>query len=1033
MNLTRIALKFNRVTLLSLGVIFIMGLLAYDQLARDSMPPFTVRTASIVTTFAGAGPEKIESLITDKIEKVAQEIAEVKYIASTSRTALSQVTVTLKDDVPPEGLQPIWDRLRRKVDQIKNDLPDEASEPNVKDDDIGVTYGIFVGLESDGFANSELKEYAEDLRDKIIQLDEAAKVDIGGIVEERIFIDYNDAELAKLGLSSSQLRNTISATNIVIPAGSIVLKGEEISLEASGNLESVEELENMLIPLSNGESVYLKEITTIRRAYVSPREEIVRIDGYEGMALYVSLKENANIIHLGEKVDLLLADYNEGLPLGISAIRLASQDAFVEGSVNDFVSNVIQSILIVLIVMFIFMGFRLGLVVATLIPMTILATLFLMDIFTIGLNQVSLAALIMALGLLVDNAIVMAESILVKMEKGTDRFEAAYQSGKELFTPLLISSLTTSAAFLAFYLAESTMGDIMGPLFSVVTIALLSSWVCTMTVVPLMAITIIKVKKKKAKTKEEEKEGGIFGWLKKYYRIMLMGALRRRLLTIGICVGALVLAVYGIGFVPVIFMPDSERNLITLDMNLPLGTSIETTELEVDRIESYLKDSLFADANEGNGVTSWSTYIGKGPNSYDLGYSPGEANSGYAHFLINTSSNLANDQLIEQLDAFCFRNIPDAQVTVKRLGTGGGAAFPIQIRLSGEDTKELFEIASQVKSKLIATGGSKNIDDNWGPRIKKFYVDINQDKLRRNGLTNQDLAVSLRTVLSGTNVGEFREEDNSIPIVMQATGGGSIDYSTIESLSIFSQNSGKNVSFAEVATLVPQWEYAKILRRDLKRTMTIQAGLKDGFTAPDITDELVPWLEEEKANWPKGFAYELGGDSESSGDAMGAIIEKLPIAGFIIILLLVVQFNSMRKSAVILATIPMGLIGVTFGLLITGSFYSFTAFLGIISLAGIVINDSIVLMDKINIQIEHYKKPPATAIVHASIDKLRPVILTTLTTSLGLVPLWIGGGAMWQPMAIGMIFGLLFATFVILLMVPVLYALFFRVNYRNYS
>ncbi|MEM0997748.1 MAG: efflux RND transporter permease subunit [Bacteroidota bacterium] len=1023
MNLTRFALKNDRITLLALALIAILGLLSYNELARDSMPPFTVRTANVITTFPGAGPEKIEALITDKIETAAQEIPEVKYIASTSRTALSQVTVALKDDVPPEDLQAIWDRLRRKIDLIVDDFPDGTNEPEIKDEDIGVVYGIFVGLTSDGFENPELRDYADDLRNRIIQLDDAAKVEIGGIVDERIFIDYNDAELARLGLSSGQLTNTIAATNIVIPAGNITLAGEEVGLEPSGNLESVEDLENMLIPLANGESVRLKEIAVVRRAYITPREEIVRVNGFEGQALYVSLKENANIIELGRQVDQLLVEYNRTLPVGIEAIRLASQDAFVEGSVNDFVNNVIQSVIIVLLVMFAFMGVRMGLVVAALIPMTIICTIFMMDTFSIGLNQVSLAALIMALGLLVDNAIVMAESILVKMEKGVPKQEAAFQSGKELFTPLLISSLTTSAAFLAFFLAESTMGDIMGPLFSVISIALISSWLFTMTAIPMLSLAILKVKQKK-----KEENDGIFGVLGKYYRVLLLGSLHRRWLTVAVCVVGFGLAIFGMTFVPVIFMPDSDRNLVTLDMNLPLGTSIETTERQVDLLETFLRDSLMA-GDEVEGVIDWSTYIGKGPKSYDLGYNPGEQNSGYAHMLINTSTDQVNGELIRRLDNFCFFNLPDAQVKVKRLGTGGGASVPIQIRLAGDEAGDLFEVAAQIKRQLNAIPGTKNVDDNWGPRIKKFFVQVNEDKLRRNGLTNQDLAVSLRTVLAGTNVGEFREDNNSIPIVMQAKGGGKLDYSTIESLSIFAQASGRNVPLAEVATLVPQWEYAKVLRRDLKRNLTVEASVNDGFTAAGIIEQLTSWMDETQADWPGDVTYELGGDDESRGDAMGAVMEKLPLAGFIIIMLLVIQFNSFRKSFIILATIPLGIIGVTFGLLITGEVYSFTSFLGVISLAGIVINDSIVLMDKIDIQINRYKKPPAEGIVQASVDKLRPVILTTLTTSLGLIPLWIGGGDMWRPMAVGMIFGLLFATFVILLFVPVLYALLFRVNY----
>lgn len=1022
MNLTKLAIENNRVTYILLFLIMVMGLIGYNNLPRNSMPPYTIRVASVVTSFPGAGPERVEMLISDKIEKVAQEIPEAKYISSESRTGLSVVTIALKDNVPKEDLQPIWDRIRRKVDAIKPDLPSGIHGPNVKDEDVGVVYGIIVGLESDGFSYAEKKEYADILRNELIALNDAAKVEIGGIAEERIFVDFNDAELSKYGLSGSQIKNHVSATNIIIPAGQVNLGDERIIMEPTGNLTSVEDIKNTLIPIGkSGETIKLGDITTIRRDYVDPRESIVKIDGEEGLALYISLKEGANITKLGKNVDKLLISFNESLPVGLSAKRLASQDGDVALTIANFVENVIQSIVIVLLVMLLFLGLRTGFVVASLIPFAILCTLMLMDMFNVGLNQVSLAALIMALGMLVDNAIVMAESMIVRMEKGETATQSAISASKELLVPLLISSLTTSAAFLAFFLAESVMGEMMGQLFSVITMALISSWIMALTVIPLLAIVLMKVKKK-----QEKKRDSLFDKLNIYYNQLLKQTLAKPVLTLFIIVLLFILSIFGFGYIPFNFMPDSERNLVTLDLNLPLGTSIKTSEKEIAKIERFLSDSLLVNSDREKGVTDWSTYVGKGPKSYDLGYAPGEANSGYGHLLLNTSSGQDNQMVINALEIFCFNNLPDAQTTIKRLGSGGGASTPVQIRLRGPDIKQLYIMVNALKEKLYTIPGTKNVDDDWGPKIKKLVVQINQTQLGQSGLTNQDIAVSLNTFLSGQNVGDFREEDNTIPIIMQAHGHDNISFDKLESLSIFSQNSGKNIPLAQVATIVPEWQYPKILRRDLKRKITVNCQLQPGFTASDITSKLTPWLEQQKRVWQNGYSYELGGEAESSSEAMGAVSAKLPLAALIILFLLVLQFNSIRKTTIVLSTIPLGIIGVIGGLLVTGASFSFTAFLGVISLAGIVINNAIVLLDRIAIELTEFKRSVAEAITAASNERFRPILLTTFTTSLGLIPLWIGGGAMWEPMAIGIIFGLLFATVISLIFVPVMYKLFYK-------
>ena len=605
------------------------------------------------------------------------------------------------------------------------------------------------------------------------------------------------------------------------------------------------------------------------------------------------------------------------------------------------------------------------------------------------------------------------------MEKGEPRIDAAIETGKELMIPLLISSLTTSAAFLSFYISDSVMAEVMGNLFVIITIVLISSWLISLSLIPLLAILIIKIKKDKKKS--------IFDTWNVYYKKIIVASLKRPYLVILFVVILFFVSLFSFRFIPTMFMPSSDRDLVFIELNLPLGSRIETTEQNINDIEQFIKDSLLVNQNRERGILNWSSFIGIGPNAYDRGYSPGEQSSGYAHILINTSKFEDNQLVMSKLDNFCFNNLLDAQVSVRQLGTGG-SAVPIEIRLSGNDPDKLFALSGEIKKHLNTMDGTKNVDDDWGPKIKKFYIKVNQSKLSRSGLTNNDIAVSLNTVLSGFKVGDYREGEDIFSIEMRAKNSNTISYDNIESLTIFSQISGKNVPLGQVASVIPEWQYAKILRRNLKRTITVQSQVQKGVVASGVMNKILPWLEKESKNWPTGYSYEVGGDSEGKKEAMGSIIAKLPISFLIIILLLVLQFNSVRKTIIIISTIPFGLIGLVAGLLIAQSFFSFTAFLGLISLAGIIINNAIVLVDRIEIEQVENKLSPYDSILQATGERFRPILLTTFTTSFGMLPLWISGGEMWRPMAIGIIFGLFFATIITLLFVPVMYKLLYKVK-----
>lgn len=1027
MNITKIALSYNQVTFLIIGVITALGLVGYNQLSRDAMPPFTIRVCSIVTTFPGASPERVETLVTDKIEKVIQEIPELKTVTSESRTSLSIIKAELKPDIAEEDLQRVWDRIRRKIDAIRSELPDNIFGPDIKDDGLGVVYGIQVGLEADGYSYAEMKQYADDIRDDIIRLPDAARVEISGAQEEQIFIEYNNASLAQYGISSNQIKNAISTTNIVFPGGEVSLGKERIVIEPTGNYETLEDIKSTLISIGRTEKVKLGDIAEVRLGYKSPQTNIVKINGNRGLVIAVALQDGANLSNLGEKIDEKITYYNNTLPLGIQVKRIASQDVYVNAKVHDFVGNVIQSILIVLFVMLLFLGFRTGFVVASLIPLAMVMSLMVMNLLGVGLNQVTLASLIMALGMLVDNAIVVSESILVKMEKGIPAKEAAISSSKELAIPLLISTLTTSAAFLAFFLAENTMGEMMGNIFIVISIALLSSWILALSIVAMLAVYLMKVKPITGTAGKKS----IFDRLNIAYTKMLYLALRFPLASILMIVALFVGSLLLFPKIPFIFMPDSDRNLVVVNVDLPLGTKIEETENVVDDLSDFIKKELLvsSDSTEAkHGVASWASFISKGPNSYDLGYQPGQANSGYAHILINTTTFEANPEVITAIDQYAFEQFPNADISVAPLGGAGGAKYDVGIRITGKDAAELLQLAEQVKVRMASLAGAKNIKDDWGPKIKKVRIDIDQDKAGRAGVTNQDIALSLQTSLSGINIGDFRDLDGNIPIIMTNQERNNIDVHDLESINIFSQATGQNVPLMQVAQIDLDWQLAKIFRKDLNRTITVTCDAREGFTASELSQELRPFMEEIQANWKPGYTYSLGGESEASAEALGAVAAKLPIAGFLILLLLMLQFNSFKKTSIVLLSIPLGIIGVILGLLLFQSYFGFMAYLGLISLAGIVINNAIVLLDRIDIEQKEFGRTPYQSIISAAQQRFRPILLTTFTTVLGLIPLYLGGGLMWEPMAISIMIGLLFATVITLLFVPVLYKLLFRVR-----
>jgi multidrug efflux pump subunit AcrB len=988
-------------------------------------PGFIIRVALVVTYFPGASPERVEQLVTDRLEKAIQEIPELDFLSSESKTGVSLIYVNVKESYTE--MRPIWDDLRRKVDRVRADLPDGVIGPIVNDE-FGDVFGIIIALTGEGYTYAELKGVADDVRNELLLIDEAAKVEIQGAQEERVFVEYNNARLAEFGLSPLQLAQILDTHNIIIPGGDVTIEAERIVLEPTGNFESVEDLRRSVIKLPGRQDLlYLEDLANVSRGYIDPPESMMRYNGRPCLGLAVSLRKGGNILTLGRQVKAAIDRLQEIYPIGIEFDIVAFQPEHVSRKVDSFVTSLFQAVAIVLAVMLVTLGIRTGFVVVSLIPMSMVMSLLVMSILDIGIDQMSLAALIIALGMLVDNAIVMSESIMVQIAEGKSPVRAAVDSGAELRIPLLTSSLTTAAAFLPIYLAESSTGEYTAPLFKVVTIALLSSWVLSLTMTPLLCVTFLRVRA--AGPAEPHYASGFF----RAYRSLLLLGLRHRFMALGAALFLFLAAMQAFRLIPNIFFPPNDKAILKAEFELPVGTPIESTRDVVGAIETFVGQKLSVAPDRTEGILNWATFIGQGAPRFVLNFNPEQAKPEYAVMIVNATSVPAiQETIIPALESFSFENFPDLSATVMLLPMGPPPSAPVEVRISGKDPDALFRIADSVKEKLASLPGTRNIEDDWGLRTKKLRVNVNQPRARRAGLTNADVALSLQTMLSGYESTQYREEDEVIPIILRSVGADRKDVGKLETLNIYVQSTGQSVPLKQVADVEVVWQPSKILRRDTLRTVTVECDIEPSTTPIAVSNALDAWLEGESAGWEAGYKYELGGELEKSVEANRSIADKVPVAGFIILFLLVAQFNSIRRPLIILMTIPLGMIGVVFGLIAAGSYFGFMTLLGIISLSGIVINNAIILIDRIRIEIEENGLDPRRAVIESSQRRLRPILLTTLTTIGGLLPLWFGGGPMWEPMAISIIFGLLFATVLTLGLVPILYSLLFRVPFRDF-
>ncbi len=1024
------------------GLFAVSGLATYNRLPRSEDPGFIVRQAVIVTEFPGASAARVEELITDPLEAGLQKLVGLDFVNSVSRAGQSVITVAAQETLPE--VESMWDEMRERVDEQARALPPEAIGPFVNDD-FGDVFGTLLALTGDGFNLAELEDVAEEVRKKFLQLPDVAKVELIGVAARRIFLEYDEARLAELGIGADQIAAQLRRQNIVSPSGRVNATDRVFEVQTEGSYESLDALAATLIRV-DGRAFPLKALVRIRQGYEDdPPAPSMSFTGRPAIGIAISMAPGGKLTELGPRVRTLATKLTEGLPVGLELHLASYQTAVVESAVGAFVGNLLQSVVIVLAVMLVALGLRTGVIVGAMVPMTILTTFAIMGVAGIGINKMSLTALIIALGLLVDNGIVMSESILVRRNAGEPLVSAAIESARELRVPLLISSLTTVAALLPTYLAESTTGEYTSPIAEVVGIALLASWILSLTFVPLCCVLFMGGRpKSRASTASASTGKPPRTAAALRYRGVLEGFIRHRWLALAGFVVVLVGSGMLMQFVPQQFFPGKAWPQLTIELELPQGTPRAKTDRVVAEVERFFRaDLLRADWSEQvasskvaadverqdePGLVSWSAFIGEGAPRFVLGYAPEQPKENYAYFIVNVESYSHIAAVVERIETFIDERFPEALTRVLPLRNGPPLKYPVEIRLSGDDISALRRIVTRTEEKLRTIPGLIRVGNDWGPDRPRVRVNVDPVRLSAAGLTNADVAVSLETAFRGRALTVFRDGTDVVPVELRRADASVATVDAIRGVSVY-RASGGTVPLLQVASVGTDLEPPTIRRRDRQRTITVRADIAPdapaAVTAFSVAATIRTWLDGEKTGWPFGFDWSFGGEVESSGKANASIQAKQPIALLIIVFCLIFQFNTLREPLIVLLTLPFAITGVALGLFVTQKPFGFMALLGVIALFGIVINNAIVLLDRVQIEVRAGRSK-LDAILDASERRLRPIALTTATTVAGLIPLALFGGPLFSPMAVALMSGLLASTFLTLGLVPVLYAILHR-------
>ncbi|ELA8177834.1 efflux RND transporter permease subunit VmeI, partial [Vibrio alginolyticus] len=996
-DVTGIAAYFirNRVISWMVALIFLIGgIAAFFGLGRLEDPAFTIKDAMVVTSYPGATPQQVEEEVTYPIEKAIQQLTYVDEVNSISSRGLSQITVTMKNNYGPDDLPQIWDELRRKVNDLKGTLPPGVNEPQVIDD-FGDVYGILLAVTGDGYSYKELLDYVDYLRRELELVDGVSKVSVSGQQQEQVFIEVSMKKLSSIGLAPDTVFNLLSTQNVVSDAGAIRIGDEYIRIQPTGEFQSVDELGDLLITESGAQGlIFLKDVAEIKRGYVEVPNNIINFNGSLALNVGVSFAEGVNVVEVGKAFDHRLAELKYQQPVGIEISEIYSQPKEVDKSVSGFVVSLAQAVGIVIIVLLFFMGLRSGLLIGLILLLTVLGTFIFMKYLAIDLQRISLGALVIALGMLVDNAIVVVEGILIGTQKGRTRLQAATDIVTQTKWPLLGATVIAVTAFAPIGLSEDSTGEYCGTLFTVLLISLMLSWFTAISLTPFFADIFFKGQKiKQGEGEENDPYNGVIFVI---YKKFLQFCMRRAWFTVVVLIAGLAASVYGFTFVKQAFFPSSTTPIFQLDVWMPEGTDIRATNTTLKELESWLAKQEHVDH-----IT---TTAGKGLQRFMLTYAPEKSYAAYGEITTRMENYEALKPLMAKFREYLKANYPEINYKLKQIELGPGGGAKIEARIIGSDPTVLRTIAAQVKDIMYADPQATNIRHDWRERTQVLEPQFNESQARRYGITKSDVDDFLSMSFSGMTIGLYRDGTTLMPIVARLPEDERIDIRNIEGMKIWSPAQSEFIPLQQVTMGYDmRWEDPIIVRKNRKRMLTVMADpdILGEETASTLQKRLQPQID--AIQMPPGYSLEWGGEYESSGDAQESLFTTMPMGYLFMFLITVFLFNSIKEPLIVWLTVPLALIGVTTGLLALNTPFGFMALLGFLSLSGMVLKNGIVLLDQIEIEMKSGKEA-YDAVVDAAVSRVRPVCMAAITTILGMIPLL--PDIFFKPMAVTIMFGL---------------------------
>ena len=1012
LNPASLTLNNSRTAMILYLGIMIFGVVTYFTIGNREYPAITIRNAIVMTQYPGRSSVQVEQEVTEPLEQAIRQLPQIHQVTSVSKPGLSTITVEIDESY--FEMEDIWTDMRNKIGSTK--LPNGTGAPFINDD-IGDEFPYVFALRGKDFTSAELKDYGDMIRDRLLALDGVGKVEFHGNQDERIFLEFSSSELAARGISPQEVASALNDQNAVVNSGSANYGDERLQIVTLGEFESLEELSDYQLTLSGQpSSIRVSDLFKVKRAYNDPATSFSHFNGERVLCISASMKDGGVVTAIGEGIAAEIAKIQEELPLGLEIETMFFQPVYVEASINAFIVNLVQAFVFVLVIMFLFSGMRLALLVGILVPSAVLLCFTLMPVAGVQLEMMSIAALIIALGLLVDNAVVVCEQVLDRLNKGMERKQAVIESVQGLIIPLLAGSGTTIAAFGIIAMADGATAEFTYSLFAVVALTLLGSWVLSLTIIPFFAYYFLKPLTK------DTFVGRLVTKVSAPYERLLRFSLKLKW-TVPVLIFALTfVALLGMKLVPNIFFPPNDRGQFIIDFELPLGSNIAETEAQVSRMEDWLLTEKKED------VKSVSSWIGNSGPRWYLTLSPKQGSPNYAFFSILTSTEDADrvHKLIKEVGGHAREEFPSARISAQALESGPAVGDPIQIKLRGPDLDTIYKLRDQIAEVMRETEGAIEVRDDWGIWTKQISIDPDPVRLSRLGLNTSSLANALSLQYEGLNATTFREGERTIPVTLRSREDFRENLDDLRDLPIFGASSGV-VPLSQTADINLEFQPGSIARWNTQRQMTIKCRAQGRF-ASEVLADMKPKIEELIAgsNWPSDYTIEWDGEQAKSAESQEKMAAGAPIPIAILCLILIAQFNSLRAFIIIMMTIPPMLIGVVPGLLLTGSSFGFMTLLGLIALMGIVVNNAILLIDATRSQVAEGSKEFVLCIIDSAKSRFRPIIMTTATTVFGLLPLAIAGGGMWSSMAYAMMFGLTFATVLTLVLCPTLFYLFHR-------